>query len=123
MASGVRRDQRKESFWRRIVDGRKGSGLSVRAWCGRHGVQPAAFYWWRAQLARRDAEAPRFAAVQVLADAAASGAGSAGIAGRIEIVLSGDRRVHIVGRVEPQMLAEVLAVLTEGARGEEARRC
>jgi len=32
--------------------------------------------------------------------------------GRIEIVLPGERRVHVVGCVERKMLADVLALLT-----------
>lgn len=39
----------------------------------------------------------------------------ADVVGRIEIVLPGDRRVDVGGRVEPKMLADVPAVLTEDA--------
>ena len=42
--------------------------------------------------------------------------------GRIEIVLPGERRVRGVGPVDPQMLADVLAVLEDrDGRREEAR--
>ena len=117
MARGTRRDLKKEVFWRRVVRGQVGSGLSIRAWCRKHGVQESAFYWWRTRLGRRDAAAPAFAPVRVVADRATDAAG------RIEIVLPGDRRVQVIGRVERQTLAEVLAVLVAGAPVGEARGC
>jgi len=45
----------RESFWRRmVVEGRKSSGLSVRAWCSQNDVRESTFYWWRRELGRRD---------------------------------------------------------------------
>jgi len=55
--------------------------------------------------------------VQVVADTALEAAG------RIEIVLPGERRVHVIGCVERQMLAEVLAVLATSAPAAEASGC
>ena len=117
MACGTRRDLKKEEFWWRRLRAQAGSGLSVRAWCRQHDTRESAFYWWRAQLARRDAEAPTFAPVRVVADTAPEAAG------RIEIVLPGDRRVHVVGHVERQTLAEVLAALADSAPAAEAPGC
>jgi len=51
------RDREKEAGWRRMIRGQAGSGVSIRAWCRRHALRESAFYWWRTQLARRDAEA------------------------------------------------------------------
>ena len=56
MGKSGRRDLRKESFWRRIIRGHGGSGMSIRAWCEEHGVSDVSFHWWRRELARRDAE-------------------------------------------------------------------
>lgn len=117
MARGTRRDLKKEEFWRRRLGAQADSGLSIRAWCRRHGVQESAFYWWRTRLARRDAAPPHFAPVHVVADPVTEAAG------RIEIVLSGDRRVHVIGYVERRTLAEVLAALAAGAPAAEAPGC
>jgi transposase len=107
------RDRKKQAKWRRVVAGQAGSGLSVRAYCLRHGVKEPAFYWWRAELARRDAAAAQAAFVPVrLVEEAGSAEG-----GRIEIVLPGDRRVQVVGRVDRQTLADVVAVLEGGEGG------
>jgi len=96
------------------------SGLSVRVFCRQRKLTESAFYFWRRELQRRQAEqeqrpcddAPAFVALRVepSAEAAASG-GSGGI----EIVLSGGRCVHVTGPVDRQALADVLTVL-EGLR-------
>jgi transposase len=122
MARKTRRDLKKEAFWRRMLQGQVRSGLSVRAWCDRHRLRESAFYWWRTQLARRDAAAPPFAPVRVVADVPPR-AVEPGTAGRIEIVLPGGRHVRVVGCVERQMLADVLAVLADPASATEAPAC
>jgi transposase len=104
-----KRDMKKESFWRRMVREQAVSGLSIRGWCRKHRLKETAFYWWRTQLARRDAQRSKsktaFVPVRLAEDR------SADTDGRIEIVLAGGRRVHIHGRVDRQMLSDVLAVL------------
>lgn len=107
MPSGAVRDLKKERYWRRIVRGQAASGLSVRAWCRKHGEKDAAFYWWRRELARRDAEnsEPTFVPVRVTGDMATDTGGG------IEILLAGGRRVRVRGRVDRQMLSDVLTVL------------
>lgn len=135
MARGGRRDSKKESFWREIVRGHARSGTTVRAWCRSHAIAEPAFYWWRRELAQRDRQiaSAAFVPVCVADDACASGlaaidARSAG-AGRIEIVLAAERRVRLIGPVDRQALANVLAVLTSEPRvafnggSAEAARC
>jgi len=116
MGRGTRRDLKKEAFWRRMLRGQAGSGLSVRAWCRKHDTRESAFYWWRTQLAQRDAAAPQFVPVRVTAESS-----TVAPTGRIEIVLARDCRVHVVGPVDRQALADVLAVLAgaPGAAPEE----
>ena len=116
MAKGKSRDRAKESSWRRIVRKQAGSGLNVRAWCRKHGVQEHAFYVWRRELARRDAEEvrPAFVPVHVADVAAPRGEG------RVEIILADGRRVRIRGRVDRQSLADVLAVLASFGDGRPA---
>lgn len=118
MARGTRRDLKKEAFWRRMLRGQVQSGLSVQAWCDRHAVRASAFYWWRAQLARRDRAAPTFVPVQVPAESFTPVS-----AGRIEIVLAGGRCVRVVGLVDRQALADVLTVLAAPACAAEAPGC
>ena len=136
MAShGAARLRKNEAKWRRVVAGHAGSGLTVRAYCVRRGVREPAFYFWRRELARREANRslpqevparvparpPAFVPVTVIPHFAPGGDGA------IEIVLAGQRRVRLTGAVDQQMLADVLAVLeSQGAtrdRQEEGPAC
>lgn len=111
MARARSRDLTKEKFWRRMVGGQARSGLTVRDFCRRHRVPEPGFYWWRRQLALRQAKTG-FVPVairpephtDVTADRPAEKA-------LIEIVLSSDRCIRLHGRVDREALADVLAVL------------
>ena len=70
---GVVRDRKKEAFWRRHVRAQAVGGESVRAYCRGHGLKEPAFYWWRRELARRDAAQPAAAFVPVLLPSPAVG--------------------------------------------------
>lgn len=107
MGTVAARDLRKETAWRRRLRQQAKSGQSVRAWCRRQRVTETAFYWWRRELARRDAEGgtASFVPVQVATEPTRDGDGP------IEIVLADGRRVRVAGPVDGQALAAVLDVL------------
>jgi hypothetical protein len=118
MAKGKDRDRRLEAQWRRVIREHTRSGLSIRDFCRKCKLRESAFYFWRRELerrdvARREAEQEQrkrpsgqaaFVPVRVTDEVRSD-------AGRIEIVLSGGRRVHVVAPVDRQALADVLAVL------------
>jgi hypothetical protein len=124
MAKGVSRDRRRESQWRQIISEHGRSGLSIREFCRKGKLRETAFYFWRRELQRRQVEGstrraeqeqrrparcpavPAFVAVRV-----EEPAGAAATGGRIEVELSGGRRVHVTAPVDRQTLADVLAVL------------
>ena len=106
MARGKVRDKSKEVFWRRTMRRQRQSGLTVRAFCRKHAVRESAFYFWRRELARREVTDAAFMPVRVTEEAPALAGG------RIEIVLPGDRRVHVAAPVDRRALADVLAVLS-----------
>ena len=125
MAGGRERDRRREAYWRRTVREQRGSGLTVRDFCRRSRLSESAFHFWRRELERRGAEQeerqgprkgrtpksgcmqrrPAFVPVR-LAEPAPPVA-----RGRIEIELSGGRRIHVTAPVDRQALADVLALL------------
>lgn len=118
MAYGTRRDLKQEALWRRRLRRQAQSGLSVQAWCRQQDTRASAFYWWRTQLARRDAASPPFVPVRVTAEPA-----TVASPGRLEIVLAGGRCVRVVGPVDRQALADVLTVLAAPACAAEAPGC
>ncbi|MCY2950574.1 MAG: transposase [Planctomycetota bacterium] len=109
MAKGKVRDKSKEAFWRRAVRRQGQSDLTVRAFCREHALRETAFYFWRRELARREVADAAFVPVRVVEEAPTPAGG------RIEIVLSGDRRVHVAAPVDRRALADVLAVLEASA--------
>ena len=132
MARVGQRDERKEVFWRRMLRRQARSGSSIRAWCEARGLREPSFYWWRAELRRREQSrrlrrikqtkhrsAASFVPVRIATASAPTE--SNGAEGRIEILLPGDCRVQVIGRVAREALADVLAALTFGA--SEARPC
>jgi len=105
MAHGRARDEQKERQWRRWIGEWQGSGLSVRAFCARHGLATASFYNWRRVLQRRAADEPAFLPVRVVADAVPTQASA------LEVVLSDGRAVRIAPGFDAATLRRLLAVL------------
>jgi hypothetical protein len=68
MAPGRARDERKEQHRRRSINQWRASGLSVRAFCARHGLATASFYNWRRTIERRVVEEPAFVPLQFVAE-------------------------------------------------------
>lgn len=128
MANGRGRDRQREVCWRRVVREQRGSGLTIRDFCRQSKLRESAFYFWRGELERRDCArrqaepegrqqqgrgsrcprpivAPAFVPVQVAQEIPPPAPG------RLEIALTGGRRVHVIPPVDRQALADVLAVL------------
>ncbi|MBU0639010.1 MAG: hypothetical protein KKB50_09110, partial [Planctomycetes bacterium] len=99
-----------------------------------------AFYWWRRELARRDAErkpaarhharraVASFLPVHVSAEPARDGDPSDGDQPRggwqIEVVLTDGRRVRLIGPVNQRVLPAVLEALhSTGSVAAEQRAC
>ena len=114
-----KRDGKKDAFWRRVIGRQPSSGMSVRAWCRKHALRESSFYWWRRQLARRDAKASVLVPVRVTSNRSASEvfdlSATNGLLSRIEIVLPARRRVRLIGPVDRQALTDVLAVLASAS--------
>jgi transposase len=105
MAHGRARDERKESQWRRWISQWRTSGLSVRAFCARHGLATASFYNWRRVLERRATERPAFVPVRVVPDTPPPQAGA------LELVLADGRAVRVAPGFDAATLRQLLAVL------------
>jgi hypothetical protein len=67
MAKPHLRDPQREQLWRATFKSWQSSGQSVRDFCELRGLNESAFYFWRKELRKRDAEArPAFVPVTVL---------------------------------------------------------
>lgn len=108
MATATKRIKAREATWRKVVAGYATSGMSIRAYCAKMRVKEPAFYWWRAELARRDAPRPKAAFVPVVVKAPAT-AGTEGIA----IELRGGRVLRFPAMPVAQVAELVRAI--EGA--------
>jgi Transposase len=105
MIQGKPRDARKEQQWRDRLAAWRRSGLSVRAFCARHGLSQPSFYAWRRELAQRDAARPTFVPVQVLAEPARPEA--------LTVLLPGGRSIRVAPGFDAATLRQLLDVLEE----------
>jgi transposase len=98
------RDADRERRWREHIAGWTRSGLSVRAYCRRHGLSEPSFYFWRRELPARDGPAgpAAFVPVAVVPEPAAAG---------FEIVVPGGYEVRVGPGFDPAALRRLLAAL------------
>jgi hypothetical protein len=118
MAKGKARDKSKEAFWRKTMAAYQRSGLRIRQFCRREKLRETGFYFWRRELAQREAERrpkPRRPRALFLPIRLATEPQPA-TGGEIAIALADGRRIHLTPPVDQQTLRDVLAVM-------EARPC
>jgi transposase-like protein len=94
-----------EGKWREMLDRQRASGLSVAAFCRRHGVCAASLYAWKRRL-RSVAAAPPFVEAKVTGVPAAAEA-----AGVIEVCLRGGRRLRVGRGFDARLLSELVVAL------------
>ncbi len=126
MAGRTDRNLEKEQYWRQVVKGHAGSGLSIRQYCRDRGVSQPSFFAWRRELIRRDSTlnkpakpsskraeskvrnpppgSDRFAQLQIAPTGLFDGA-------CIEIELPAGKRVRVPRGACPVTLQNVLAAL------------
>ena|ERR1700674_1344169 len=109
MTTGKPRDERKEQHWRQRLRDWQASGLSVRAFCARRGLNQPSFYAWRRELQRRDSAKPLFVPVRLRADDL-----SAPVTHALEVLLASGRRLRVAPGFDAATLRQLLAVLEEG---------
>jgi hypothetical protein len=103
----------KQQFWRQVIDGHAGSGLSVPDWCRRRNVSESAFYAWKRKLAPKACEpsgpATRFAQL-VVSDTSVSQMRTVPGNDTLSIDLD-DARVEVPAGFDPATLRVVLEAL------------
>ena len=92
--------------WQDVIQRQEKSGLSVRVFCGQHGVREPAFYQWRKRLAGD--ERLRFALVETNKMGQPQQLA-------LELALTTGERLQIPAGVDAATLRTVLAALRERA--------
>jgi len=106
------RDLNRERMWRRHIAKQPGSGQTVRAYCETHRLRETSFYFWRAEIAKRDREAaaePKAAAAAFVPVAVIDS--PARRESPIDVRLVGGHRVRIRSGCDRELLADVLKLL------------
>jgi len=96
--------QPRREVWRELILQQGKSGLTVQAFCQKHGVSWHSFYQRRKRLA--EDQPVRFALVQTQPQNVQRGTG-------VELWLSGGDHLHIAPGVDAATLRTVLSVLRE----------
>src|SRR5438270_13076599 len=94
--------------WQQLISEHKQGGLTVKAFCQKHGVGEALFYSWRKRVVAEDQPA-RFALVATNGVAA-----SAPMAPPLQLVLAGGERLEIPRGTDEATLRTVLGLLRQG---------
>lgn len=90
------------ALWSDRVRRWKQSGLTAAAFASREALHPSTLRWWASRL-RREAR-PAFVELRVEAPPPAP-------PGRIELLLAGDRRIHVEGAFDVETLRRLVAAL------------
>src|ERR1700759_4886117 len=93
--------------WRQLISEHKQCGLTVKAFCQKHGVSEALFYTWRKRVVAEDQPA-RFAL-----GATNGGTASAPALPPIQLVLAGGEHLEIPSGTDEAKLRTVLGLLRQ----------
>jgi transposase-like protein len=106
---GIEAISTRQNRWAELMRQQAQSGLSVNAFCRRHGVSNQSFYSWRKRLSSKIADEPvRFALVETEAPI------RKGISA-LELLLASGDRLRISAGTDAATLRTVLQVLREHA--------
>ena len=94
-----------EAKWRGLIGEQEGSGLTVREFARRRGINAGTLFWWRCRLRRRRHNETALVPVEVV-DAQQVGHG-----GAMELQVRGDIVLRLPPGFEEADLRRVLAVL------------
>jgi transposase-like protein len=95
-------------FWRRALEARRKSGLSIAAFCKKEGISETAYYYWRRKLAGGVLKAKEKSPSDFL-EVVLPGSHNAAL----ELVFSGGHRLRIHPGADQKTLSQVLSALRQ----------
>lgn len=122
-----RRKLERERYWRGVIRKHRTSGLSVLAFCRKHGVAACSFYSWRRRLEKQQQEKAAARNSQAAVEDTASTSTAAKFVpvelhprhattrGGCEVVLPNGCRVVVPTQCDAGWLCEILGALQERA--------
>ena len=108
---------RREAHWRQVLAAAVRSDLTQTDFCRSRGIEPANFFWWKGEIARRDAKkgdaippprTPPVALVPVRLTERPTGGPTP-----IEVVLRGGRVLRVTSGFDADTLRRVVSILEE----------
>ena len=107
----------KEQLWQERIAAWRASGQSVRSFCAARQLSEASFYFWRRELARREAR-PRFAAVRVLPSPSAPNPSldESLPGGVMELLIGGGLVLRLAEQTGCTRLAEIVRALSSAGQ-------
>ena len=125
LRSALDRDHR-EAHWRKLLADAASSSLNQAAFCRARGIEIPTFYWWKREIARRDAGLQRVRTASQssvrevslvpvrLCERSRDGDSRQPVSDHpIEIVLRGGRILRVAPGFDPDTLRSVIAALEE----------
>lgn len=105
------------AFWGEHIAGQRDSGMSIRAYCRREGLNEGAFYQWRRRLSGRTGDTPDAAPGAAFAEVRLAGQENSGRDGAdfMEVVLRNGRVLRVGRDFDGDAVARLVTVLEEGA--------
>jgi transposase-like protein len=105
------------AFWGGHIAGQRDSGMSIRAYCRREGLNEGAFYQWRRRLSRRTGDTPDTAPGAAFAEVRLAGQGDSARDGAdsMEVVLGNGRVVRVPLHFDASAVVRLVTALEEGA--------
>ncbi len=97
----------RETYWRSQLALCESSGLTIAAYCRRHGISSVQYHWWKGELKRRDQSRT---AITPFAEVRAPEAGFWETSS-VEVALRGERCIVVRPGFDAGTLAEVVRVL------------
>jgi hypothetical protein len=97
------RDSGSEEHWRQVVASWRRSGLSIRAFCARHGLSEPTYYLRRREIDRHDLLKTQFLPVRVIRGETASDSGAG-----VEIAAANGRCLRVRPGFDRSTFVQVL---------------
>jgi hypothetical protein len=115
--AGGKRSEEREQAWRQVFAEQAQSGWSVARFCREREISASSFYFWRGELARREAVTKSASStmgfVEVGVTNASSGDDRRERKATLIVIQLGSARVEVPCGFDRETLAQVLAVLQQ----------